>query len=78
MTNQERTELRIKVAQKTAFLQQTILIGGLNMSSSTVAALRFTARLIELGREQQPPTPAVLKTELEFAIADSQRHKEPA
>lgn len=73
---QAMTELERKVAAKAAFLEQTIIITGLNMSSSTVAALRFVARMIEMHREtEEIPAEAVL-VELQFAVADSQRHKE--
>jgi len=74
MTEQEQKDLEAKVAGKTALLQQIILVTGMNMSSSTVAALRLTARLIEMGRGPKP-TGDEVKAELSFAVVDSQRHK---
>lgn len=73
----EMTELEFKVAAKAALLQQAIHVLGLNMSSSTVAALRFVARMIEMNREQQGAMQAeAVRAELQFAVADSQRFKE--
>ena len=73
--NEKLTDLERKVAEKAFDLQQFILLSGMNMSSSTVGALRLAARMIELGRQPEQPSEEEVRLEISFATADSQRHK---